>query len=168
MRREDCRPPGLWRLLAAEFSDLSRAAESDGYAVFGVVGVGGQNVHRVSFEQPLGDARSFLSPASSHRRSGHLHRATLIHPLQDSSLRLLQNRIALGMSDHGRDANVGHPGEAFVDLCRNAVVAQFDQQVVAVFDGVAFRRNQDFLQVVVRKMEIAAQAQPRSSARPIP
>ena len=123
--------------------------------MLGVVSVAGQHVHRVAFQQPLGGARNFLSPSSGHRRSSDLDGAAQIHPLQDPLLGFLQNGIALGMSDHGRDAHVGHPGEAFVDLRRDAVVAQLHQQIVAIFDGVALRLNQNFLQVVVRKMEIA-------------
>ncbi len=125
-------------------------------------------MHGVSFQQPLGGASNFLSPTPGHCRGGDLHDATLIHPLQNPLLRLLQNGIALGMSDHRNDADVRHLGEVVVDLRGDAVVAQLHQQVVGIFDGEASWRNQNFPQVIVRKMKIAAQDQLWSLARQYP
>ncbi len=44
-------------------------------------------------------------------------------------------------------------------LRRNAVIAKLNQHVARTFDGIAGRIRQHVLQIVVREMEVAAQAE---------
>ena len=119
--------------------------------------IAGQHMDGVALEQPFGGASHSLSPGAGQRRRGYLHRAAQLHPLQNALRRPLQNRIAFRMSDHRSDANLTQACEAFIELYRNAVVTQLHQQIIAPLDGVASRRIQRVLQVVVRKMKIAPQ-----------
>jgi len=81
---------------------------------------------------------------------------------------LLEDRIPFRVSKDRNDPFVAQLGEAFVDLRGHAVVAEFDQKIMAVLNGVALGRNQDVPQVVIREMEIAAQGQPRFLAHQSP
>ena len=72
---------------------------------------------------------------------------------------LAQNRVAFGVGDDRGDAAVAQLHEAVGRLLGDAVVAQLDQHVVRAFDGVAGRVGQHVLQIVIREMEVAAQAE---------
>ena len=63
------------------------------------------------------------------------------------------------MGEHGSDSPIPQLDEAVRDLRRNAVVAEFDQQIICVADNVSLGRGENVLKVLVGKMEIATQAE---------
>src|SRR5215469_8399498 len=148
---------GLGEILAVEVGNQIACGRQLGLAVLGIVSVGGENMDGVPIEQPAGGAHNALSPVSGESGSGHLDYASLLHPLQHPLRALLQNGVALRMSKDGSDSLVAQLGEAFVDLLRDAVVAQFDQEIVRALDGVVGRAGEDVLQIVVGQMEVTAQ-----------
>jgi len=124
-----------------------------------VVSVGGQHVDRFTFEQPCGYPGDTLPPEASECVGGDLDDAAEFHPFEDALWILAKDVIALGMRDHGGDAAVAEFQEAVGDLHGDAVIAQFDKQIARAVDGVALGGSEDVLQVVVRKVEVTAQAE---------
>ena len=54
------------------------------------------------------------------------------------------------------------------DLNRNAIIAQFSQQVAGAFDGVAIGKQHHVLQIFVGEMEVTTQTQTGSLANALP
>ena len=63
------------------------------------------------------------------------------------------------MGENGAQAVIAEVAEAVAELRGNAVVAEFDEQVVGVADHVVLRAVEDALEVFVGKMKVAAQAE---------
>src|SRR5208283_5678776 len=63
------------------------------------------------------------------------------------------------MSQNWRQAAISQSEEAFFKPRRNAVVAEFNQQIVGFSDGVGVRLFEHALQVLERKMKVAAKSQ---------
>ncbi len=58
--------------------------------------------------------------------------------------------------------------EVLFHVNRNAVIAQFRQHIAAAFDGVTCGKEHRILQILVGKMEVAAQAKRRRWTDPLP
>ncbi len=149
----------IGHIFAADFSRRVASGREDGDSLLGIVSVGGEYVDCIVFEQPVGGAAHSFAPESSERGAGHLDDAALFGPFHHALRTLAQNRIAFGMRDDGGDSAIAQLGKTFCDLLRHAVVAQFNQHVVRAFDGVARGVGEQVLQVVVGKMEVAAQGE---------
>src|SRR5450755_4302216 len=63
------------------------------------------------------------------------------------------------MGQDRREATVSHASEALGKLGGDAVVAEFDQQVVGFADGVSVGMFQDAFEIFEGEMKIAAQSQ---------
>src|SRR5579863_406035 len=114
-------------------------------------------MNRVVLEQPVRGLAHALSPESGERRAGDLDDATQLGPLHYALRALAQNRIALRMRDDCSDAAIAKLGETVRGLLRDAVIVQLHQHVMSSFDGVARGIGEHGLQVVIRKMKIAAE-----------
>ena len=68
------------------------------------------------------------------------------------------------MGDDDGHTVVPQLAEGFGHLLRNAVVAEFHQQVAGIVDHIALGIFERVLHVVVRQVEIAAQAQRQCAA----
>jgi len=115
-------------------------------------------MHRESIEEPVGDDLGAFSPKAEQRRGGDLDETSLFGPFQDALRRLLQDGISLGMGQDGRKAAVAEAGEALGKLCWNTEVAQLDQQIIRLANGVGVRLLEDALQIFEGEMKIAAQS----------
>jgi hypothetical protein len=71
--------------------------------------------------------------------------------------RLLEDGVALGMSQDRSQAAIAKTRKAVRDLNRDAIVAKFYQQIVGFANGVEVRLLEHALQVFVGEMKIASQ-----------
>src|SRR5579862_7518490 len=107
-----------------------------------------------------GAARA-LPPKSANGGAGHLNDASLLGPLDYALQVFAKNRITLGVGEHGSHTTIAKLCEAIGSLRRHAVIIQLDQHVTRLPDGITSGIGKNRLQVVVGKMEIAAQDQPQ-------
>src|SRR5579859_1046545 len=107
-------------------------------------------------EQPEGGPSGALAPEPGESRSGHLNHASLFGPF-DHALRIVaQNRIALRMGENHGDSTIPELKKRFVDLLRNAVIAELNQQIARTLDDIARRMGERILHIVKREMKVAA------------
>src|SRR5579862_6092601 len=106
----------------------------------------------------MSGAETALSPESGKRRARYLNDASLFSPLQNALRIFAENRIAFRMRDNHRNSAVAQPGERVGDLLRDAVVAEFDQQITGSVDDVTVRVGERVLNVVVGEVKIATEA----------
>src|ERR1700722_11166011 len=107
----------------------------------------------------MSSAANSFTPKASKGRARHLDHAALLSPLHYPLRTLAQNRIAFGMRDHRSDAAVAKLGKTVRSLLRHTVIAQLHQHVVRAFNGIPLRIGQHSLQIVVREVEVATQAE---------
>ncbi len=88
-----------------------------------------------------------------------MNQAALLGPFDNALWRLLQDRIPFGVGQDRREPAVSQAREALGQLRGDAVVAEFDQQIVGFSDGVGVGLLQNAFQIFERKMKIAAQHQ---------
>ena len=112
-------------------------------------------MHGLTFEQPLGRAAGGLAPETGECRAGHLNDASLLGPLDHALQIFTQNRIAFGMRDDNRDSVIAEFVKGIGRILRDAVVAEFHEQVVSVADDVPRRIGVCVLQILVREMKVA-------------
>src|ERR1700728_514183 len=129
-----------------------------------VVRIGGEHVYGLVFEQPERGAAWGFAPESSQRGARNLNYAALLGPLHESLWALAQNWIALGVGDDRRHSTLCQLKRGVRSLQRNTVVAELNQQVARTFDDVTLGMRQRVLQIVVRKVKVAAQAELRQVA----
>src|SRR5271155_4911500 len=101
-------------------------------------------------QQPASDEFGTFSPEAGQRRTGDLNQAALFRPLQNALGRLLQDRVAFRMGKNGSKTAISETSEALGKVRRDAEVAEFDQQIVGVANGVSFRLLENALQILKR------------------
>lgn len=124
----------------------------------GVVSIGRDEVHGFMLQKPCGGPLHALTPETCQGIRCDLHRAPQLHELDHALRSHSQDGIALRVSEDRGYAAFAQFKETVANLRRNTEVAQLNQEVAAA-DGVAVRIGKNELQMIVRKMEVAAQAQ---------
>jgi len=114
-------------------------------------------VHRGAVEQPAAEGFGPFSPEAGERRGGDLNQTALVRPLQDALRRLLQDRVPFWMSDDRYQSAISQAKEAVLEPSGDTEVAEFNQQIVGFAYGVGMWLFEDALQILKRKMKIAAQ-----------
>ena len=84
--------------------------------------------------------------------------ASLFYPVKHPLRSLLQDGVALRMSDHRSDPSIPQLQKTIGDLHWNAVVAQLHQQVIRIGNNVALGAGEYGLKIVVGEMKIATEA----------
>lgn len=153
-------------LFAADLRRGIACAGKNRDTFFHVVRIGGEDVHGLALEQPLRRAARALAPESGEGRTGYLNHAALLGELDHALEIFAQNGIALGMRDDRGQAAIAQFEQRVGGRLRNAVVAELDQQIARVPDCVTRGMRQSILQIVVGKMEVAAEQKLRCIPNP--
>src|ERR1700685_544444 len=112
-------------------------------------------MNSATIKEPVGDDLGAFSPKAEQCRGGDLNQTALFGPFQDALRRLLQDGISLGMRQDGRKAAIAEAGETLGKLRRDTEVAELDQQIIGLADGVGVRLVEDALQIFEGEMKIA-------------
>ena len=127
-----------------------------GRAVFGVVGIAGDEMNEVAFEQLEGEgARCFAKPAQKGL-AGNLEVAAFLDPTLECRQSLLEKLITLRVGDYGKDSGGAHAFEHLGGVLENDHVGEFDHQVGLVSDGVFGGIGNGILNIVEGEVEVAA------------
>src|SRR4029077_16669321 len=136
--------------------EVARLGE-DRHAALVIVCVGREKVDRGAVEQPARNNLGPLPPETRQRRGRDLHQAALLDPLNNALWRLLEDGVSLRMSQDRSQSAIAKSRKAVRDLNRDAIVAEFYQQIVGFANGVEVRLLEHALQVLVGEMKIASQ-----------
>lgn len=144
-------------LLSADFRGGVARTRENGHALLHIVRIGRQHMHSLTFEQPLRGTASALTPETGEGRAGDLNDAPLLGEFDDAFKIFAQNRITLGMRNNRRQPVIAQFEQRIGGRLRNAVIAELNQHVARVPDGVASGMRHRVLDVLIRKMKVAAE-----------
>ena len=123
---------------------------------FNVVRIGGQEVDFVFFEQLLREAHGRSTPTTGERGCRYLHQASTVDPFIETLRIFDDDRVALGMRDDGLYAGDQELVKDVRDLLRDGEVSEFHEEILFLVDGVFRGVLQRVVDVLKRKMKVAA------------
>lgn len=126
-----------------------------GRAVFGVMGITGDEVHEVALQEFDGEGTRCFAKAAQKGLSGDLEEAAFLHPAFKRRQALLEELVALRVSDDREDSGGAHSFEHLGGVLKNDHVGEFDHEVGLVADGVLAGIRDGVLNIVEGEVEIA-------------
>lgn len=123
------------------------------------MGIGGEHMDRLTVEEGAGAATGLFAPESGERVGGYLDEAASFDPLGKTLKIFLQVGVALGVGNHRGDSHFQQAKQGRGDLLGNGVIAELDEEIAGVADGVAVGVGEGVLEVVVGEVEIASQSE---------
>ena len=115
-------------------------------------------------EHALGESLRLTAHPAGHGACRDLSQQTIAEPGKQLSGIALQDRVAFRVSEDGREAGPAQLVESLFQVGREAVIREFDEEVVVTVDAVAFGRREGVLEVVVVEVEVAAEPDPERDA----
>jgi hypothetical protein len=141
---------------AVFFGDEIVSGAHAGRPGLGVVRVGGEEVDPAVREHTVGHAFGLTTHLANDGAGGDLGEEANAHPVGEALGVALQGWIALGVGKDGAHAGQAQLVKRFVEVGREAVVGEFDEEIVATVERIFFGIGDGVLHVVVAEVEVAA------------
>jgi len=123
---------------------------------FGIVSVGGKEVDPSVSEHGVGHSLRGTPHLADNRAGRNLREQPNAHPVCETFGVTLQGWIPLGMGEDGFHSGQSELIEGFVQLRGQAIVREFDQEIVSTIQSVFAGVPDRILHVVVAEVEVAA------------